>query len=244
MKIILLSDVYNHGVAGEVVDVAPGFARNYLIPKGLATKATQVQLKRYAKMRDQSEARRDEYEGMLNELGRKIDGTMLVFYRRAANSGKLFGSVTTEDIADALLDATGVDINRRRISQQALRDIGMHRVPVRLGTDISPILSIRVVAEGERVDLERQREAIAEGLLDQLRFDEDGHLVNVDLMQLRRRQEKAEEEAAAQDEVEAARDALDDDYGDVPAASGYDDYEDVPAASDEPVGMAEDEDNA
>ena len=74
MKIILLSDVYNHGVAGEVVNVAPGFARNYLIPKRLATKATPAQLKRYSKMRQQSEARRDEYEGMLNELCRQSYG--------------------------------------------------------------------------------------------------------------------------------------------------------------------------
>lgn len=210
MKIILLSDVYNHGVAGEVVDVAPGFARNYLIPKGLATKATKGQLKRYTKMRQQSEARRDEYEGMLNELGRKIDGTDLTFFRRAANSGKLFGSVTTEDIADALDEATGVDINRRRVSQQPLRDIGLHRVPVRLGSDVSPTLNIRIVAEDERVDLERQREAVKQGLLGGINFDDEGRLVPVDIARLRRKQEKAEEEAAAESEVEAAVEALED----------------------------------
>jgi large subunit ribosomal protein L9 len=149
MKIILLSDIYKHGVAGEVIEVADGFARNYLIPKKLAAKATPNELKRAENLRATATARKAELDGRLNDLARQIDGVELVFGRKAANTGKLFGSVTTTDIADALNQKTGVDINRRRISQQALRELGRYDVPVRLGTETSPVLKIVVVRDDE-----------------------------------------------------------------------------------------------
>ena len=204
MKIILLSDVYNHGVAGEVVEVANGFARNYLIPKGLATKATDGELKRFSKMREKSEARRMEYEGKLNELGHKINGTNLVFFRRAASTGKLFGSVTTQDIAEELDRITGVDINRRRVSQQSLRDTGLYGVPVRLGSDASPVLNVRIISEDQRVEYQRQLDAIGEGLIEEIRFTESGNVVPVDLNKLRQRIERAEAQAEAESEIETA----------------------------------------
>ncbi len=149
MKVILLSDVYKQGVAGEVVEVADGYARNYLIPKHLAAKATPAELAKAQQLRETAAARRAELDGRLNDLARQIDGVQLVFGRRAANTGKLFGSVTTTDIQQALLEKTGIDINRRRISQQALREIGTFEVPVRLGTEISPVLRIVIVREEE-----------------------------------------------------------------------------------------------
>jgi len=159
MKVILLDYVYKHGVAGEVIDVADGFARNFLIPKGLAVKATAGELKRASKLRDQAKAKRAALENRLNDLAEEIDGVELIFGRRAAVTGKLFGSVTTQEIADALLDKTGVDINRRRISQQALREIGSHEVPVRLGTEQSPILTITIVREDEMAEFLAARAA-------------------------------------------------------------------------------------
>lgn len=201
MKIILLADVYKHGVAGEIVDVADGFARNYLIPKGLATQAKASEMKRYEKVREKAEARRMEYEGMLNELGRKIDGAQLVFFRRAAVTGKLFGSVTTADIAIELDNVTGVDINRRRVSQQPLRETGLHEVPVRLGTDVSPILQIRIISEDQQVEYQRQKDAIADGILDEVRFTNTGQVVPQDINKLRAKQEKAAAEAEAAVEI-------------------------------------------
>jgi large subunit ribosomal protein L9 len=166
MKVILLADVYKHGVAGEVVTVADGFARNYLIPKKLAAKASEGELKRAAKLREQAAARRSALDERLNDLARQIDGVELIFERRAANTGKLFGSVTTSDIAEALNQKTGIDINRRRLSQQALRETGTHMVPVRLGTEISPVLKVVVVREGELAEYlkkqEEQGEVVAE----------------------------------------------------------------------------------
>lgn len=152
MKLLLLSDVYKQGVAGEIVDVADGYGRNYLIPKKLAVKATPGELKKAEGLRATAAARKAEQENRLNELARQIDGVELVFGRRAANTGKLFGSVTTSDIAEALVAKTGIDINRRRISQQALREVGTFHVPVRLGSEMSPTLKIVVVREDELAD--------------------------------------------------------------------------------------------
>ncbi len=152
MKLLLLSDVYKQGVAGEVVDVANGYGRNYLIPKKLAVKATAGELKKAEGLRATAAARKAELEDRLNDLARQIDGVELVFGRRAANTGKLFGSVTTSDLAEALNKKTGIDINRRRISQQALREIGTFHVPVRLGTEMSPTLKIVVVREADLAD--------------------------------------------------------------------------------------------
>ncbi len=147
MDVILLQDIYKHGVAGQVVSVADGFARNYLIPRKMAVKASAGALKAHQKLTEQVEARRAAYENMLNELARQINGVELVFGRRAAATGKLFGSVTTQEVADALMEKTGVDINRRRISQQGLREVGRHVVPVRLGSEISPELNVVIVRE-------------------------------------------------------------------------------------------------
>ena len=158
MKVILLQDLYKHGVAGEVVRVADGFARNFLIPRKMAIQATDSAMRRTENARKNVEARKAQYNNMLNDLGRQIDGVELIFGRRAASTGKLFGSVTTQEIADELDRATGVDINRRRISQQSLREIGTHHVPVRLGTDIAPSLVITIVPEDELSEFLAARE--------------------------------------------------------------------------------------
>lgn len=159
MKVILLSDVYKHGVAGEVVDVADGFARNWLIPKKLAVKATPGSLKQAERLRNQASFRKAELDNRLNDLARQIDGVELVFGRRASPTGKLFGSVTTSEIADALNTKTGIDINRRRVSQTSLREVGTHEVPVRLGTEISPLLKVIIVREEEYASYMRGLEA-------------------------------------------------------------------------------------
>jgi len=169
MKVILLESIYKHGVAGEVVDVAAGFARNYLIPRGIAKRATPEILAEHEELMTQAQARRDEYEDMLNSLARRIDGVELIFERRASPTGTLYGSVTTQDIADKLFEVTqddplgAIDINRRRVSQQAIRELGQVTVPVRIGTEISPELNVIVVREGELEEFLAAREAAGEG---------------------------------------------------------------------------------
>lgn len=192
MKVILLADVYKHGVAGEIVDVADGFARNWLIPKKLAAKASPGALKQAEALRAKAAERRAQLDERLNMLARQIDGVELHFGRRASPTGKLFGSVTTSEIADALNKKTGIDINRRRISQTTLREIGTHMVPVRLGSEISPMLKVTIIreedfnrymsdlntqaavaAEAEAIADEPVAEAVLEGSADQPEWGED-----------------------------------------------------------------------
>lgn len=149
MKVILITDVYKHGVAGEIVEVADGFARNWLLPRKLAVKASASELKRFEAMRVEATQRKAALEDRLNELARQIDGVELFFGRRASPTGKLFGSVTTTEIADALNKKTGIDINRRRVSGLLPREVGTHLIPVRLGTETSPQLKITIVREEE-----------------------------------------------------------------------------------------------
>jgi large subunit ribosomal protein L9 len=161
MKVILLSDIYKQGVAGEIVEVKDGYARNYLFPKKLAVKATAGELKRAEKLREQSAARRAQLDNRLNDLARQINGVELFFERRASPTGKLFGSVTTTEIADSLNAKTGIDINKRRISSNMPRETGTHRIPVRLGTELSPELLITIVPDGQLKSFLAAREAEA-----------------------------------------------------------------------------------
>lgn len=159
MKVILLQDIYKQGVAGEIVDVADGYARNYLFPRNMAIRATKSALKAHDHLRNQVETRRAAYENKLNEVARLINGTELFFERRAAVTGKLFGSVTNQEIVDELEKVKGIDINRRRISQQGLRELGRHVVNVRLGSEMTPVLYVYIVREGELQEFLAKREA-------------------------------------------------------------------------------------
>lgn len=147
MKVILKEYVYKHGVAGDVVEVADGFARNYLIPRGLATKATPGALAENQLLIEKAKENRARLMAMENEAAAKIDGVELVFGMKAGKNNKLYGSVTTRDIADALLEKTGVDIDRRRVSERPLRELGVHDVPVRISHHASPVIKVVILRE-------------------------------------------------------------------------------------------------
>lgn len=147
MKVILKEYVYKHGVAGDVVEVADGFARNYLIPRGLATKATPGALAENQLLIEKAKENRARLMAMENEAAAKIDGVELVFGMKAGKNNKLYGSVTTRDIADALLEKTGVDIDRRRVSERPLRELGVHEVPVRISGHVSPVIKVVILRE-------------------------------------------------------------------------------------------------
>ncbi|NDJ86828.1 MAG: 50S ribosomal protein L9 [Chloroflexi bacterium] len=158
MKVILKEYVYQQGVAGDIVDVADGFARNYLIPQGKAIKATPAALKRNEELLKQSEVRRKELTSKLMEVSQQLDGLELVFGRKAGRNNKLYGSVTTMDIAAAIHEQTGIDINRRRISERPLRELGEFTVPIRMGADLSPEVNVIIVPDDELDDFLRRRE--------------------------------------------------------------------------------------
>lgn len=149
MKVILTEDVYKHGVAGEVVDVANGFARNYLFPQGMAIKATPGSLKRMSKLRAEAENRRARRDGELQELAEKVEALTLAFPVKAGETGKLYGSVTNAHISEAIQEQLGIEIDRRRIGEQPLRELGQHSVAVRLSAALTPAVTVLVHREGE-----------------------------------------------------------------------------------------------
>jgi large subunit ribosomal protein L9 len=149
MKVILLEDVYKQGVAGEVVNVAPGYARNYLIPRGLAVKVTPGALKQSAVLRQHVEVRRAEKEEKFAKVAEQVGQLALYFGVKASETGKLYGSVTPAEIADQLMAEIGLEIDRRRVGDRPLRELGEHMVPVRLDAGLAPAVRVIVFREGQ-----------------------------------------------------------------------------------------------
>lgn len=147
MKVLLKEDVDNLGYAGEVHKVAPGYARNYLIPKGMAVKAAPGAMKQAEIWRNRAEARRAELKAEYEALSAKIQEVTLTFKARAGETGKLYGSITTAQIADDLNEALSTDIDRRKVGIEPLRQLGEHKVVVRLSAEFTP--EVTVVVEDE-----------------------------------------------------------------------------------------------
>lgn len=150
MKVLLQKDVDNLGYAGEVHDVADGYGRNYLIPRGLAVKATPGVLKQAAAWRARAEMRRAEQRKQNEVLFEKINGMRLNFHARAGEGGRLYGSVTMIDIAEQLNERLGADVDRRKFDSQPLRDLGEHTVTVHLDREFHPQIHVSIhPLEGE-----------------------------------------------------------------------------------------------
>lgn len=153
MEVILLEDVENVGQSGEIRNVAAGYARNYLIPKGLATVATEGTLKQL-ELRRQAEARRQQkLEAEAKEFAKELEGLTLTFLVKAGEKDRLYGSITTGDIAGALEKETGKSIDRRKIElEDPIRELGTYVVPVKLLPDVIPSITVVVEKEEEPED--------------------------------------------------------------------------------------------
>ena len=149
MKILLLKDVYKLGRAGDVKKVAAGYGRNYLIPQGLAVLATPGALKQAEYIREKATTQRDALNKEMSNVADKMKGLVLSFSAKASETDKLYGSISTHMIAESLTERLGVEIIRRQIDSQPLRNIGVHNVPVRLTVDLVPEVTVIVFREGE-----------------------------------------------------------------------------------------------
>lgn len=147
MKIILRADVENLGHLGDVVSVKPGYGRNYLIPQGLAMLATPANLRVFELERKKLQARMDALRAQANDTASRLAGLVLTIAMRVGENDKLYGSVTSAIIGDALA-AQGVDIDRRRILLDApIRTLGEHGVRARLHADVVPEFIVKIVSE-------------------------------------------------------------------------------------------------
>ena len=152
MKVLLLKDVYKLGRAGDIKKVADGYGRNFLIPQGLAVLATAGALKQVEKIRSQAEVRRTELNSELKDLSNQINGLILVFDTKAGETGKLYGSITTQDVATAITEKVRYEVKKQQVDMQPIRTLGEHTVHVRLTMDLVPEVKIIVHREGEALE--------------------------------------------------------------------------------------------
>ena len=147
MEIILRQAVENLGKPGDVVKVKAGYARNYLLPHGLAYEATPGNLKRIQQERDRLDAAENERRGAAQGIAEKLEQVSLTFSARVGEEGKLFGSVTATDIA-AQLEGQGFHIEKRQIDlHEPIKALGVYRVPIRLHADVKPEVRVWVIKQ-------------------------------------------------------------------------------------------------
>ena len=160
MKVLLLKDVYKLGRAGDVKRVAAGYGRNYLLPQGLAVLATPGALKRAEHIRKQAEVNRAVMNKEMSGVADILSDLVLTFPAKAGETGKLYGSITSQMIADAIQEQTDVEINRRQLDSEPIRMLGEHKVSVRLTIDLIPEITVIVHREGEAVTLPGEETAV------------------------------------------------------------------------------------
>ena len=148
MKVLFLQDVPNVARAGEVKDVADGYGRNYLLPRGLAVLATAGELKRLQQAREVESQREARFADEAHALAAKLEGMSLTIRAKAGEQDRLFGSITAQDIALELERLLGRPFDRRRIVlREPIKQVGPHQVTIRLTRELTP--TVRILVEGE-----------------------------------------------------------------------------------------------
>jgi large subunit ribosomal protein L9 len=148
VKIVLREDVEALGHKGDLLDVADGYARNYLVPRGLAIVATKGVVEQAAAMRRNRQIKDTRDREAAQEVANRLAGTPIEVKARAGEGGKLFGSVTAADIVAAVNDRAGVELDRRKLTlADPLKELGTAEVPVQLHPDVTATITVEVVAE-------------------------------------------------------------------------------------------------
>ena len=160
MKVMLVKDVYKLGRAGDIKKVADGYGRNFLLPQGLAVLATAGAVKQVEKIRKQAEIRRTEQNSELKGLADQIQGLTVSFGAKAGETGKLYGSITTQDVATAISEQTRYEVKKHQIDMQPIRNLGEFNAHVRLTMDLVPEIRIIVHREGEVFEEEAAEEPV------------------------------------------------------------------------------------
>lgn len=149
MKVILLEDVEGLGTKGDLVEVAPGYGRNYLVPKGLAEVATKGNIKALEQRRQALLRRAERERAEARAVAERLAAHVVKISARAGETGRLFGSVTSSDVADAVKEQLGIELDRRRIDlEEPIKAAGEYQIPVRLASGVTGTIRVEVQAEG------------------------------------------------------------------------------------------------
>ncbi|MFN3598924.1 MAG: 50S ribosomal protein L9 [Aquificaceae bacterium] len=148
MKVVLIKDLEGYGIFGDVINVKDGFARNYLIPRGIALPATEENLRHVKSIISQRARKLQREKEKALELAKKLEGFMLEILKQVGEKGKLFGSVTAQDIAQALRER-GFEVDRKKVLlKNAIREIGIYTVTLKLHPEVS--VDIKVDVKGKQ----------------------------------------------------------------------------------------------
>ncbi|GAB4301069.1 MAG: 50S ribosomal protein L9 [Roseovarius sp.] len=162
MQVILLERVAKLGQMGEVVDVKPGFARNYLLPQGKALTASEANIARFEAEKAQLEARNLETRKEAEALAEKLDGQQFIVIRQASDTGVLYGSVTARDAAEAATEA-GFSVDRKQVVMPGpIKELGLHRVTITLHPEVEVTVVLNVARSAEEATLQASGKTIQE----------------------------------------------------------------------------------
>ena len=161
MQVILLERVAKLGQMGEVVDVKPGYARNFLLPQGKALSASKANIEAFDQQKAQLEARNLETRKEAETLAEKLDGQQFIVIRSASDSGALYGSVTTRDAADAATEA-GFSVDRKQIVLAPIKELGLHDAQVVLHPEVDAMIALNVARSVEEAELQASGKSIQE----------------------------------------------------------------------------------
>jgi len=152
MEVILLERIGRLGQMGDVVRVKDGFARNFLLPKGKALRATKENKTRFESMRAELEVKNTALKGDANKIAGKLKGKTVVALRQASETGQLFGSVTPRDIA-SMLEADGIEVNRSQVALNApIKTIGQFKVPIALHPEVEVTVIVNVARNADEAE--------------------------------------------------------------------------------------------
>jgi large subunit ribosomal protein L9 len=149
MKVLLIKDVYKLGRAGDVKKVADGYGRNFLLPQKMAVLATPGAIKSAELIRSKAAEKRIVINDEMSVVAQALEKVQLSFGARAGETGKLYGSITSQEVADALQKKSGYALKRQQLDMQPLRSLGEHTVRIRLTMDLIPEIKVTVFREGE-----------------------------------------------------------------------------------------------
>ncbi|MBO6728296.1 MAG: 50S ribosomal protein L9 [Maricaulis sp.] len=204
MKLVLLERVENLGQMGDVVTVRPGYARNFLLPQEKALRATEANLARFEAEREALEKRNAERAAAAATDGEKIDGESFVLIRQAGESGQLYGSVTSRDIAEMISEA-GVSVSRGQVAINApIKTLGLHEVRIRLHADVSVNVTINVARSEDEAERQAAGEDVVAAAADEERAIADAQAAELHEANAEREDDEFGAAAPAVDAEEAA----------------------------------------
>ena len=162
MKVLLIKDVYKLGRAGEIKKVAAGYGRNYLIPQGLAIQASPGASQQADRIRIKATEIRAALNEELGDIAEVLNGKTLTFPVKAGETGRLYGSVSNEEIIKKIQDNYEIELERRQVETEPIRQLGTYNIPIHLTMDLVPELTVIVHREGEPALQESVAEELAE----------------------------------------------------------------------------------